>query len=86
MDYESKNYMYLRGLVFLIIFLILHYLYEWFPNIITQIFSGTDESLYQHLKIGFYDYLILTTSPLAKPEPVLGIALHALPPGISSVI
>lgn len=60
MDMENKYYIWIRSLVFLLIFIILHFLYDWFPNVVTSIFSGTDESVYQHFKIAFYSYLILT--------------------------
>ena len=42
------------------LFILLHYLYDFFPNVIIEIISGTDESLYQHLKIAFYAYVFLT--------------------------
>jgi hypothetical protein len=38
--------------------MLLHFLYDWFPNDVTAIFSGTNESVYQHMKIGFFSYLI----------------------------
>lgn len=37
-----------------IIFMLLHYLYDWYPNDSTAIFSGINESVYQHMKIGFF--------------------------------
>ena len=40
------------------IFLVLHYLYDWFPNSLTAIFSGINESVYQHMKIGFFTYIV----------------------------
>lgn len=39
------------------LFLLLHYLYEWFPNSITAIISGTNESVYQHMKVAFFAYI-----------------------------
>jgi hypothetical protein len=42
-----------------IFFLLLHYLYDWFPNAFTQIISGIDESVYQHMKIGFFSVILL---------------------------
>lgn len=59
MEYKSNGWLLIRSAIFLGLFLMLHYFYDFFPNIITELFSGTDESLYQHLKIGFYAYLIL---------------------------
>ena len=47
-----------KALAIQIIFLILHYAYESFPSIITTIFSGINESVYQHLKMGFFAYAL----------------------------
>ena len=41
-----------------IIFLVLHYLYDWFPSRVTAIFSGINESVYQHMKIGFFTIIL----------------------------
>ncbi len=60
MDLNSKNYMYVRSFVLLLIFILLHYLYKWFPNIIFSLFSPIDESVFQHFKNAFYSYIILT--------------------------
>ena len=57
---DNKYYIFLRSLLFNIILIILHYLYHWFPNVVVSLFSGLDESVYQHFKIAFYSYLILT--------------------------
>ena len=43
----------LKIVLFQLLFLLLHYLYDWFPNSITTIFSGINESVYQHMKICF---------------------------------
>ncbi len=60
MDLENKYYIYLRSAVFLIIYIILHYLFDLLPNIVIELISGINESFYQHLKVAFYSYLILT--------------------------
>jgi len=57
---ESKYYFLGKAVVFLLLFTLLHYLYDWFPNLFIALFSGTSESIYQHMKIGFYVYIILT--------------------------
>ncbi len=45
----------------MVIFSFLHFIYDMSQeNIVVGIFSGTDESVFQHMKIGFYTYLILT--------------------------
>ena len=60
MDLEDKNYVYVKSAVYLIIFLILHYLYEMLPHPVFALFSGTSESVYEHMKIAFYSYIFLT--------------------------
>ncbi|MFX1274158.1 MAG: DUF6512 family protein [Promethearchaeota archaeon] len=57
---ENKFYILGKAIVFLLLFMLFHYLYDWFPNIIIAIFSGTNESIYQHMKIGFYVYIFLS--------------------------
>lgn len=59
MNLDDYKYIYIRSLIFLGIFIVLHYTYDFFPNILFQIFSGIDESVFQHMKIGFYSYIIL---------------------------
>ncbi|MFW9825271.1 MAG: DUF6512 family protein [Candidatus Thorarchaeota archaeon] len=60
MDIDNRNYIFIRSAFYLVIFIILHYLFDWFPNIFVSLFSGIDESVYQHMKIAFYSYAILT--------------------------
>ena len=31
---------------------------DWFPGTISRIFSGIDESVFQHLKLGFWAYAL----------------------------
>lgn len=59
-DMESLKYILLKALVYLGIFILLHYIYHWFPNEITAIISGINESVYQHLKLSLYAFLIIT--------------------------
>lgn len=60
MNLDDSKYIYVRSLLFLAIFIGLHYMYDFFPNVIFQIFSGIDESVFQHMKDGFYSYIILS--------------------------
>jgi hypothetical protein len=48
----------IKIVIYQLLFLLLHYLYDWFPNNLTTIFSGINESVYQHMKIGFFAYLL----------------------------
>ena len=43
-----------------VIFLMMHFLYDWFPGGITRFFGATNESMFQHMKVVFYCYLLLT--------------------------
>jgi hypothetical protein len=40
-------------------FLILHYAYEFFPILPFKLFSGIDESFFQHAKVAFFAYLLV---------------------------
>ncbi len=46
----------LKSLSVQIIFLVLHFSYDWFPNTLTRIFTGTSEAVFQAMKMGFYSY------------------------------
>ncbi len=59
MNLDDNKYIFVRSLILLGIFIILHYTYDFFPNIVVQIFSGINESVFQHMKIAFYSYIIL---------------------------
>lgn len=48
-----------------VLFLILHYLYEWFPGGVTAVISATDESIYQHMKVAFFAYILLSLGEFA---------------------
>ena len=42
------------------VFAVLHFSYDWFPNRIVGLFSGTSEAVFQHMKIGFYSYGLIS--------------------------
>lgn len=44
----------LKALIVQFAFLILHYTYDFFPNTFTRIISGTSEAVFEHMKIAFY--------------------------------
>jgi hypothetical protein len=50
----------IKMVVYQVIFLLLHYTYDWFPNNLAKIFSGINESIFQHMKIAFFSYIILS--------------------------
>ncbi len=60
MNLDDRKYIFIRSLLFLAIFTGMHYLFKFFPNVITQVFSSIYESVFQHMKVGFYSYLILS--------------------------
>jgi hypothetical protein len=41
-----------------LIFLVLHYAYEWFPGSLTFFIGAINESIYQHMKIAFHAYFL----------------------------
>jgi hypothetical protein len=60
MNLDDNKYIYVRSFILLGIVIVLHYAYKFIPNIIFQVFSAIDESVFQHMKIGLYSYIILT--------------------------
>ncbi|NHK33088.1 MAG: hypothetical protein FK730_17195 [Asgard group archaeon] len=53
------GYIVLKSFIFMVLFAILHYLYTLSPNPFFQVISGIDETVFQHLKMGFIGYLLL---------------------------
>ena len=60
MNLDDNKYLYLRSLLFLAIFTGVHYAYKFFPNVVVLLFSPLNEAVFQHMKTGFYTYIILT--------------------------
>ena len=60
MDLDSKASHFIRSFIFLCLFEALHYSYDLVPSTFFQIFSGINESFFQHWKIGYYSYIILS--------------------------
>lgn len=56
---EKLPYIIVKAVVFLAFFTFLHFLYDWYPVLIVKIFSGIDESMFQHMKIGFFTYFFI---------------------------
>jgi hypothetical protein len=46
-----------KVLAFWVAFLVLHYAYEFFPILPFKLFSGVNESFFQHAKVAFFSYL-----------------------------
>ncbi|MFN3410576.1 MAG: hypothetical protein ACK4YF_00250 [Exilispira sp.] len=46
-------------ILFLLIFAILHFAYDFFPNAVVKIFSSSDESVFSHLKMSFWAYFFI---------------------------
>lgn len=49
----------IKMIAYQFIFLLLHYAYDWYPNNLTRIFSGINESIFQHMKVAFFSYILL---------------------------
>jgi hypothetical protein len=54
------RYVLVKALIFQVVFLILHFLYDFFPNPFTAVVSGTSEAVFQHIKIGFFACLAVS--------------------------
>jgi len=82
-----------RVLAFQILYVILHFAYEWFPGPITAAISAIDESVFQHMKIGFFAWILVSLGegfiarPSARPTFVSSrLLVAALGPSIFSMI
>ena len=54
-----KMHIVTKVILYQVFFLVFHYLYDWFPGGFFYFLGATDESLFQHMKAGFYAYLFL---------------------------
>ena len=59
----------LKAVLFLPVFLVLHYAYKWLPWAGLAWFSSTGEAVYQHMKIGFFAYAVLCGLEYALVRP-----------------
>ena len=55
--YVSKKNIFMIIFLFLLSFL-WHFMYDWFPSVLTSIFFPVNESIWEHMKIIFYCLLI----------------------------
>ena len=57
---KKIGYIFLKSVIFMLLFAILHFLYtDLHQNPFFRAIAGTDESVFQHLKLGFFAYLLL---------------------------
>lgn len=49
-----------KVIAYQMMFLVIQFLYDWFPGGVTQLFSATSESMFQHMKAIFFTYILLT--------------------------
>lgn len=49
----------LKGLAFLALYVVIHFAYNWAPVQLVAVISGINESVFQHLKIGFFAYTLV---------------------------
>jgi len=55
MDYKRTS---LKIIVYCLVFSVLHFLYMFFPYDLVALISCNGESVFQHLKLAFYSYII----------------------------
>lgn len=58
-------------------FLLLHYAYDWAPILPFQLVSGVSESVFQHMKIGFYAYLLVAVTEYLVGRKRLPVSVDA---------
>lgn len=56
---KKQMHILIKMIVFQVVFLVLHYLYEWFPGAFTRLVSATSEAVYEHLKVAVLAYLLV---------------------------
>lgn len=49
-----------KVIAYQLVFLVVHYLYDWFPNSATYLLGTTSESIFQHMKATFFTYIVIT--------------------------
>ena len=59
-----------RAAAFQVVFVLVHFAYDWWPNGLTTFFSGIDESVFQHMKIGFWSWIFMSAGEWAIRRPV----------------
>ncbi|MBU0927464.1 MAG: hypothetical protein KKA67_06920 [Spirochaetes bacterium] len=69
-----------RALAFQAVFLVLHFAYDWWPGGFTAVFSGIDESVFQHMKVGYFSWLVVSALEWValRPGPALDFAASRL--------
>lgn len=73
--YRNKQLL-LKLLTVWIIFILLHYAYDLFPGAVTSYFSAVSESVFQHLKIGFWSYILVSIGEFFLFRPDAGRFIH----------
>ena len=58
-------------------FMVLHYAYDFLPILPFQLLSGVDESVFQHMKICFYAYLLVSAIEYAIRRKKLDISVES---------
>jgi hypothetical protein len=58
------NSPWLKTIFYLLTFQLLHFFYDWLPSPFVAIFSGISESILQHIKIGFFAFLLFSAVEL----------------------
>jgi len=62
-------------LSFVALFPLFHFAYDWAPSAVTAIFSGIDESVFQHAKIGWFAWLAASVIEACFVRPRRGARL-----------
>ena len=59
LDFLKLKYVFIKSAIFVLLFSILHFIYDLAPIVPFAVIGGVSESVFQHLKLAFYAYLFL---------------------------
>jgi hypothetical protein len=67
-----------KVILYQVFFLVFHYLYDWFPVGFSYFLGATTESLFQHMKAGFYAYFFLAVIEYGLTHQAISSKTHYL--------
>lgn len=68
----------IKVILYQVFFLVIHYLYDWFPGGFSYFLGATNESVFQHMKAGFYAYIALTVFEYGLNHQVISSKIRHL--------
>ena len=57
--YKRKSYIFIKSALYLLVFSLVHFIYDLLPNPLTLFIGANDESVFSHMKMAFWSWIIL---------------------------